>query len=123
VTTTERSTPSDAPRRSTALDEARARAVLDQEERLVIEAIQLVAGGGSPRVTVAGLRYPEPVIEAARPLAIQRRVRLVTLWTDDERGADVAVEAIEAYIGIDEAKPGDPVRPAATIRAAARGGA
>jgi len=61
-----------------------------------MEAILLVSSGGSPRVTVAGLHYPEQVLEASRELAMSRRVRLIPLWTDDERGADLAVEQLDA---------------------------
>ena len=78
-----------------ALDSDRIRAGLDHEVRLVVEAILLVSSGGSPRVTVAGLHYAEQVLDASRSIADARRVRLVPLWTDDERGADLAVEALE----------------------------
>jgi hypothetical protein len=79
-----------------ALDTDRIRAGLDHEARLVMEAILLVSSGGSPRVTVAGLHYGEQVLEASRPTADARRVRLVPLWSDDERGTDLVVEAIDA---------------------------
>ncbi len=77
------------------LDQATIRAGLDHEHRLVSEAILLVSNGSSRRVTVAGLHYAEEIIEAARPMAVARGVRIVPLWTDDERGADIAVEAVE----------------------------
>jgi hypothetical protein len=79
-----------------ALNPNRIRAGLDHEARLVMEAILLVSSGGSPRVTVAGLQYGEQVLEASGPVAAARRVRLVPLWTDDERGADLVVEPIDA---------------------------
>jgi hypothetical protein len=60
-----------------------------------MEAILLVSSGGSPRVTVAGLHYPEAVLDVSRELAVVRRVRLVPLWSDDERGADLAVEPLD----------------------------
>ena len=92
---------SDTPRSSTdggparpTLDDARVRVGLDHEHRLLSEAILLVSSGGSPRVTVAGLNYPEAVLEASRAFATARHVRLVPLWTDDEGGADVAVEPL-----------------------------
>jgi hypothetical protein len=78
------------------LDTARIQAGLDHEVRLVMEAILLVSSGGSPRVTVAGLHYGEHVLEASRSNAAARQVRLVPLWTDDERGADLVVEALDA---------------------------
>jgi hypothetical protein len=79
-----------------ALDTDQVRAGLDHEARLVMEAILLVSSGGSPRVIVAGLHYPEQVLEASRELALHRGVRLIPLWTDDERGADLAVEQLDA---------------------------
>ena len=78
------------------LDPDRVRADLDRESRLVTEAILLVSTGGSPRVTVAGLNFAEQVLEASRSMAGARRVRLVPLWTDDERGVDLAVEPLDA---------------------------
>jgi hypothetical protein len=79
-----------------ALDSDQVRAGLDREVRLVMEAILLVSSGGSPRVTVAGLHYAEQVLDASRSMATTRRARLIPLWTDDERGADVAVESLDA---------------------------
>jgi hypothetical protein len=75
-----------------SLDTDTVRARLDHEHRLVSEAIFLVSSGASPRVTVAGLRYGEQILEAVRPLAAARRVRLIPIWTTDESGADVQVE-------------------------------
>jgi hypothetical protein len=83
-----------APRARTSLDPDAIRAGLDHEHRLVTEAILLVSSGGSPRVTVAGIQFAEEVLEAAGPFALAQRVRLVPLWTDDERGADIAVEPL-----------------------------
>lgn len=87
-------TPRPAADTRTSLDPDTVRAGLDHEHRLVLEAILLVSTGGAPRVTVAGLHYPEQVIDASAALATACRVRLIPLWTDDEHGADVAVEAI-----------------------------
>jgi len=67
---------------------------LELEFSLVAEAILLVAHGGSRRVTVVGLRNTDQVIDASRPLAAARRVRLVRLATDDGRASDVAVERL-----------------------------
>ena len=85
----------DATPNRTALDPDLVRAGLDRERRILSEAILLVSTGGSPRVTVAGLRYAEQVLAASRPLAEARRVRLIPLWTDDEGGADVGIEPLE----------------------------
>jgi hypothetical protein len=85
-----------ADRDRPALDSDRVREGLDHEVRLVTEAILLVSSGGSPRVTVAGLHYGEQVLEASRSNAAARHVRLVPLWSDDERGADLVVEQLDA---------------------------
>jgi hypothetical protein len=78
-------------------DESTARVgrTLDHEMTLVREAIAMVAGGGSPRVTVAGLRFGETLLATARGLAAEAGVRLVPLWMPDDFGADIAVERID----------------------------
>jgi len=106
--------------RPSGLDADRARTALDRERRLVTEAILLVSRGGSRRVTVAGLRYPTPVIEASRAYATDRHVRLVSLRTDDERGSDIAVEAIEAPATAAEPRLIEPSALTPAIRAAAQ---
>jgi hypothetical protein len=80
-----------------APDESTARVgrTLEYEMTLVREAIAMVAGGGSPRVTVAGLRFGESLLATARGLATEAGVRLVPLWMPDDFGADIAVERIE----------------------------
>jgi hypothetical protein len=69
---------------------------LDNELRVVGEAIVLVASGRSPRVTVAGLRLGEAILEPARRIARDAGVRLVPLWTGDEHHLDIRVEGLEA---------------------------
>jgi hypothetical protein len=78
-------------------DESTARVgrTLEHEMSLVREAIAMVAGGGSPRVTVGGLRFGEALLLPARGLAAEAGVRLVPLWMPDDAGADIAVERIE----------------------------
>jgi hypothetical protein len=67
---------------------------LEHEMTIVREAIAMVAGGGSPRVTVAGLHFGEALLVTARRLAIDHGVRVVPLWLPDDAGADIAVERI-----------------------------
>lgn len=69
---------------------------LDAELLMVREAIVLVASGRSPRVTVAGLRLGEAILEPARDIAREAGVRLVPLWTGDEHHLDIRIEGIEA---------------------------
>jgi hypothetical protein len=67
---------------------------LELEMRLVREAIALVASGGAPRVSVAGIRFGEALLEPARRVALQSGVRLVPLWSAEEAGVDILVEPI-----------------------------
>ena len=73
---------------------ARVAQLLEHEMNLLREAIAMVAGGSSPRVTVAGLRFGEALILPARGLAAAAGVRLVPLWMPDDGGADITVERI-----------------------------
>lgn len=68
---------------------------LDAELRMVREAIALVASRRSRRVTVAGLRVGEAILEPARRLALDAGVRLVPLWTGDGSRLDIRIEALE----------------------------
>jgi hypothetical protein len=66
---------------------------LDGELRIVHEAILLVATRAAPRVTVAGLRLGDAILDAARRLASEAGVRLEPIWAPDERAIDIRVEA------------------------------
>jgi len=74
---------------------ARVGRTLEHEMSLVREAIAMVAGGGSPRVTVGGLRFGEALLTTARGMATEAGVRLVPLWMPDDAGADIAIERID----------------------------
>jgi hypothetical protein len=65
---------------------------LDRELQLIADAIAMVSRGGSPRVTVAGLRLGSAILEPAEQLARQAGVRIVPRWSADEAGVDIAVE-------------------------------
>lgn len=65
---------------------------LEHELELVRGAIAMVASGGSRRVSLGGLRFGEQLLEPARRLALEARVRVVPLWTTDEGGAGLAIE-------------------------------
>jgi 3-dehydroquinate synthase class II len=67
---------------------------LDREIQLVADAIAMVASGGSPRVTVAGLQLGDAVLGPAEQLARQAGVRIVPQWTADESGVDISVEPV-----------------------------
>lgn len=67
-------------------------AKLEHEMTMIREAVAMVASGGAPRVTVAGLRFGEELLGPARRLAAGQGVRIVPLFTADEQGADLRVE-------------------------------
>lgn len=67
---------------------------LDGELRLVRGAILMVAVHGSPRVTVAGLRLGEALLDDARRLALESGVRVVPIRTGDDAGVDIRIEPI-----------------------------
>ena len=68
-------------------------AVLDQEIRLIRDAIAMVAGGHAPRVTVASIQFADRLLEPATTWAAEAGVRIVPLWRTDESGLDLTVEA------------------------------
>ena len=69
-----------------------ATSTLEQELRLVGEAVAAVASGRFPRMTVVGLRFGDEVLPAARALAEGRGVRVLPLSSNDEHGTGLVVE-------------------------------
>jgi hypothetical protein len=66
--------------------------VVEYEMRLVREAIDVVAQGVSPRVTVAGLRLGTELLDPGRRLAREAGLRLVPLQHADDSGVDISIE-------------------------------
>lgn len=77
-------------------DDARIRQTLDREVELVEGAIDLVASGGSPAATVAGLHLTEAVVGVVASRAAQRGVVLEILWGTEEEARDVRVHRPES---------------------------
>jgi hypothetical protein len=75
--------------------DARIERTLQAETALIRDAIELVASRGSHRVTVAGLRFGDELLEQARAMAATRGLRLVPRWSADEAGVDLVVESID----------------------------
>jgi hypothetical protein len=71
---------------------------LDDHHRLVAEAILLVSRGGSPRVTITGLRDGEGIVDASRALAAASGVRLIAVPAADKGGADVRVVPLDLRV-------------------------
>jgi hypothetical protein len=64
------------------------------EERLVREAILMVAAHGAPRVMLAGLAHGEEVLDRCRRVALEAGVRLHPRATASADRVDILVEAI-----------------------------
>jgi hypothetical protein len=71
---------------------------LDDQQRLVAEAILLVSRGGSPRVTITGLRDGEGIVVASRALAASSGVRLIAVPVADNGGTDVRVVPLDLRV-------------------------
>lgn len=69
---------------------------LDREMDLVRGAIAMVASGGSRRVVLASLHFGDALLEPSRRLASAAGVRVMPLWSLDDGGHALAVEAIDA---------------------------
>lgn len=68
--------------------------ILEHEFNLVREAIDAVASGRFPSVTVAGLRFADELLPRARAIAAGRGLRVRPLFHADEHGADLVVEQV-----------------------------
>jgi hypothetical protein len=66
------------------------------ELRLVDEALEAVASGGFPSVTVAGLRFGDELLDHARRSAASRGLRVRPLFHTGEHGSDLVVERAPA---------------------------
>ena len=65
---------------------------LAREVELVRNAVAMVATGGVPRVSLAGLRFGDQMLRVARQMAEAEGVRVRPLWTADEAGIDLCIE-------------------------------
>ena len=65
---------------------------LEHELRLVDEALDAVASGRFPSVTVAGLRFGDELLPRARTRAEGRGLRVRPLFHAGEHGSDLIVE-------------------------------
>jgi hypothetical protein len=65
---------------------------LEHELRLVDEALDAVASGRFPSVTVAGLRFGDELLPGARARAAARGLVVRPLFHSGEHGSDLVVE-------------------------------
>jgi hypothetical protein len=80
--------------RTEGLDAGRLTARLDLELRLIADAVELVAHGSSPRVTIAGIRFGDELLERARAMAALAGLRASGLYRTDESGSDLVIERV-----------------------------
>jgi hypothetical protein len=73
-------------------DARRTSATLEHELRLIDEAVDAVATGRFPSVTVAGLRFGDELLAQARESAARRGLRVRPLFHTGEHGSDLIVE-------------------------------
>jgi hypothetical protein len=73
-------------------DKHQAISTLEHELRLVSEAIEMVASGGAPSVTLAGIRFGDQILAESRRVADANGVRIRELYAADESGVDLRVE-------------------------------
>ena len=78
----------------TGFDSSLTSATLEHELRLVSEAIDAVASGQFPSVTVAGLHFGVALLPRAQAIAAGRGLIVRPLFHADEHGADLVVERV-----------------------------
>jgi len=64
---------------------------LEREHHQVMTAIRLVAGGGAPRVYLAGLHYAQQLLEGCAEEARANGVELEPRWWPEDAGCDLVV--------------------------------
>jgi hypothetical protein len=73
------------------LDPRLTRRTIERELDLVAGAIRMVAGGGAPGVTLAGLAFGPTVLEGSERAAHNAGVTLEALWQPDDARCDIRV--------------------------------
>jgi hypothetical protein len=68
---------------------------IQRELEMVQSAVDMVAGRHAASVTLGGLTFGDELLLAANRMAIGRHVRIVPLWTADDRGVDIRVERVD----------------------------
>ncbi len=68
---------------------------LRHEYGMVRSAIEMVASGGAPRISLSGLQFGEELLGPARDMARRAGVRVVPLYGADDAGADIRVERLD----------------------------
>jgi hypothetical protein len=83
------------------LDTSLTRRSIERELDLVAVAIRMVAGGGTPGVTLVGLEFGPAVLEGSAAAARDAGVELAALWQPDDSRCDIRVHRHEEGPGAD----------------------
>ena len=72
---------------------------LEREFALVESAIEMVAQGHAPRMQLGGLAFGNALLDHARRMGAERRVRVTPQWGLGEQGIALVFEPAEAETG------------------------
>ena len=72
---------------------------LEREVALVESAIEMVAQGHAPRMQLGGLAFGNALLDHARRMGAERRVRVTPQWGLGEQGIALVFEPAEAETG------------------------
>jgi hypothetical protein len=75
-----------------SIDDELARQSIGREVELISGAIDMVASGGSPAITLAGLEFGPALVQAWSDRATAAGVALEPLWHPDDTGCDIRVQ-------------------------------
>lgn len=78
-----------------SIDDDLTRQSIGREVELISGAIDMVAAGGAPGITLVGLEFGAAVIQAWADRATAAGVTLEPLWHADDSGCDIRVHRIQ----------------------------
>ena len=79
-----------------SIDDDLTRRSIGREVELISGAIDMVAAGGAPAITLVGLEFGAAVIDAWSDRATAAGVTLEPLWHADDSGCDIRVHRAQA---------------------------
>ena len=74
-----------------------------REMSLIESAIAMVAGGHAARMQLGGLAFGDALLDHARRLAADRRIRVTPLWSVGEEGLALVFEPLQGAPDTDDA--------------------
>ena len=82
--------------KNTAIEQDAARAALAREMGLVDSAVEMVADGSASRMQLGGLSFGDALLDHARRVGAERRVRVTPRWGLGEEGLALVFEPADA---------------------------